>query len=229
MVYFPPMNEGLFFLHAATIFLLTLGALRLGKEALICWIALQAVLANLFVIKQMSIFSMQATCSDAFMLGSVLALNLLQEFFGKDAAKKAILLAFLGMAALALLAKLHLTYESAANDWSNEAFKTLFAQSPRLLLASLTSFFIAQQCDVRFYGWMKKRFEKLSYVARIGCSLFVSQAIDTVLFSFLGLYGLVDNILSIIVFSFIIKIIIAATATPFTAFAKKLAPSKAPT
>ena len=73
---------------------------------------------------------------------------------------------------------------------------------------------------------MKKRFEKLSYVVRISCSLFVSQAIDTVLFSLLGLWGLVDNIASIIVFSFIIKLIIAATATPFTAFAKRLTPAE---
>jgi uncharacterized integral membrane protein (TIGR00697 family) len=218
------MNEIIFFTHAAVIFLLTLGALRLGKEALMSWIVMQALLANLFVIKQMTIFSMQATCSDAFMLGSVLGLNLLQEFFGRDAAKRAILLAFLGMAALALLAKIHLVYESSSNDWSNEAFKTLFSSSPRLLLASLTSFFVAQQCDVRFYSWLKKRLAKVSYVVRIGCSLVVSQAIDTVLFSLLGLYGLVDDIVSIIVFSFIIKLIIAATATPFTAFAKKLAP-----
>ncbi len=218
------MNEVLFFIHAILIFLLTIGSLRLGKEALMCWIVLQAVLANLFVIKQMTIFSMEATCSDAFMLGSVLALNLLQEFFGKEAAKRAIYLAFLGMATLALLAKLHLAYESSAHDWSHQAFSTLFGQSPRLLLASLTSFFIAQQCDMRFYQWMRTHFAKRSYVLRITCSLFLSQALDTLLFSFLGLYGLVDNITSIIVVSFMIKMIIAITSTPFTAFAKRYAP-----
>lgn len=218
------LNELLFFLHAIIIFLLTLGALRLGKEALTSWIVLQAVLANLFVIKQMHLFGFEATCSDAFMLGSVLSLNLLQEFFGKETAKKAIVYAFYGMATLALLAKIHLSYNSSSHDWSHEAFSTLFSQSPRLLLASLASFYIAQQCDLRFYQWLKNRFTRLSYVVRIGYSLLISQAIDTLLFSFLGLYGIVEHIGSIILISFIIKVVIAITATPFTMLAKKCAP-----
>jgi uncharacterized integral membrane protein (TIGR00697 family) len=49
----------------------------------------------------------------------------------------------------------------------------------------------------------------------------ISQAIDTVFFSFLGLYGIVSNISDIILASYLIKILAILLATPFVAFARK--------
>ena len=50
------MNESLFILHVILVMAFGFGALRMGKAALTAWIALQAVLANLFVIKQIEFF-----------------------------------------------------------------------------------------------------------------------------------------------------------------------------
>ena len=83
------MNECIFLLHVALVIGFALGALRLGKEALTAWVALQAVLANLFVIKQMTFLGFTVTCSDVFAIGSIAGLNLVQEFFGKESARKA--------------------------------------------------------------------------------------------------------------------------------------------
>ena len=47
-------NELMFLFHIALMSLSTLAALRMGKEALVAFISLQAVLANLFVVKQIT-------------------------------------------------------------------------------------------------------------------------------------------------------------------------------
>ncbi len=215
-------NELLFFIHLFLIFALTLGALRLGKEALIAWIALQSILANLFVLKQITFFSFQAVCSDVFMLGVVLSLNLLQEYFGQSSAKRAIFISFLSMLSFVLLAKVHLLYTPAGCDWSQSSYDVILSQSPRMLFASLITFFLVQQFDVRFYGWLRRHFPNLNLTWRAMTSIILTQAVDTILFSFLGLYGVVDHILSIIVVCFIIKVVIAISASPVTILSKKI-------
>ena len=60
----PVMNEALFFVQVIVVMLFALIALRIGKEALTVWVVLQALLANLFVMKQMSFFGFEVTCSD---------------------------------------------------------------------------------------------------------------------------------------------------------------------
>jgi len=222
------MNELIFFLHLILIFSFTIGALRLGKEALIAWIVLQSVLANLFVLKQVSLFSLQATCTDVFILGIMLGLNLLQEYFGTSLAKRTTFLSFGAMLVFVALSKIHLIYAPAGSDWAHNSYHGILSHSPRILFASLATFFIVQQFDVRFFAQLRKRFQNLHLVYRTSISIILSQALDTVLFSFLGLYGLTDHLLSLIFVSFTIKVIIAICAAPFTAFSKKFMPANSP-
>ena len=72
------MNELIFLFHLV-ISLIFLGlAIRLGKIALGLYIGLSGVLANLFVVKQVQLFGLNATASDVFVIGGILGLNLLQ-------------------------------------------------------------------------------------------------------------------------------------------------------
>ena len=89
------LNELIFLLHIISVTILGLIALRLGKSALISIIALQCVVANLFVTKQIALFGFNVTGTDVFIIGAELSLNLLQEFYGTDSAKKAIKISFL--------------------------------------------------------------------------------------------------------------------------------------
>ncbi len=223
---FAMTNELLFFFHLILIFAFTIGALRLGKEALIAWIALQSVLANLFVLKQTTLFSLQATCSDVFILGVMLGLNLLQEYFGIFYARRAMFLAFSAMMSFVVLAKMHLFYQAHPSDWSQSSYDMILSHSPRVLLASLATFFLVQQFDIRFYGWLRRKFHGLHLTWRTTISIILAQGIDTVLFTVLGLSGVVDNLLSIILMSFIVKVIIAICSAPFTLLSKKVLPIK---
>ena len=215
------MNEALFFTHCAIVLLFTLGALRLGKEALLAWTCIQALLANLFVLKQMDLFTLTVTCSDVYAVGGILGLNLLQEYFGVTSSKKAARSCFYFMIFFALVSKVHLLYAPSSFDSTQSAYDTILTAAPRILIASLSSFFLVQQVDIRLFSWIKETFPKLDLAHRNAMSLFVTQLLDTILFSFLGLYGLVENILHIIVVSFLVKVAVILSSVPLMTLAKK--------
>jgi hypothetical protein len=218
------MNELLFFLHIAVAILFALIALRLGEKTLIAWIALQAVLANLFVIKQMAFFGFQITCSDVFAIGSVLGLNLLQEYFGKESAKKALFATFFAMLFFVTMGQIHLAYTPSPFDTTQVAFQTILSPTPRILFASIGVFFLVQQLDIRLFGFLKARLPQLSLTLRNGLSTTLTQFLDTLFFSLIGLWGLVALLGDVILISFLVKVCILLCLTPITALSKRIIP-----
>jgi uncharacterized integral membrane protein (TIGR00697 family) len=216
------VNEALFLLHLAIVFAFTLGALRMGRLALFAWTCSQAVFANLFVLKQMSCFSLTITCSDVYAVGGMLGLNLMQEYFGSSDAKKAAKSCFYLLIFFAAMAKIHLAYQPSALDITHPAYVTILSAAPRLLFASLASFFIVQQIDIRFFGALKARFPLSPLAIRNTISLLTSQLLDTVLFSILGLHGIVENTLDIIIVSFLIKAMVIFSSLSVTTLSKKM-------
>jgi uncharacterized integral membrane protein (TIGR00697 family) len=214
------MNEILFLIQLLLIIGFALGSLKLGKGALIAWVAIQALIANLFVLKQITLLGFHVTASDAFVIGSLLGLNFLQEYFSKEDAKKASWICFYFMAFFALVSQLHLLYKPSPHDVTQTAFLTILSPAPRLLMASLSVFFIVQQFDILFFGFLKKKAPQISFAIRAALSLIISQFLDTVLFSFAGLYGLVSSMADIILISFAVKLVVIFCLTPFVRWVK---------
>lgn len=215
-------NELIFLFHIVLMSLSTLAALRMGKEALIAFISLQAVLANLFVVKQISLFGLTATGSDAFTIGTVLGLNLLQEYYGPEIAQKSIWISFGSLVFYGIVSQVHIGYMPHMCDTMQPHFIALLNEMPRIVIASFTVYFIAQQLDYALYGALKRIFDGNYLVLRNYCSVLIVQLVDTVLFSFLGLYGILDNIWQIIAVSYIIKVIAILISTPFLALSRTL-------
>lgn len=216
------MNELLFFTHLIVVLLFALGALRLGKEALTAWVAIQALIANLFVLKQMTFFGWNITCSDVFVIGSILGLNLLQEYYGKESAKKATWICFFFLFFFATMSWIHLHYVPSAHDTTQGAFSTLLSPAPRLLIASLFVFLLVQQIDVRLFALAKRFLPQSSLALRNGICLLLSQFIDTVLFTFAGLWGIVSSIGDILLVSYLIKVAIIFSITPCLLFTRRI-------
>jgi queuosine precursor transporter len=214
------MNEILFFIQIVLIIGFALGALKLGKAALTTWVVVQALIANLFVIKQITLFGFTVTASDAFAIGSLLGLNFLQEYFSKEDAQQASWICFFFMFFFVLVSQLHLLYEPSPYDTTQASFVTILSPSFRLLIASMSVFFIAQQIDIRLFTFLKRIFPGISFAVRATFTLVVSQFLDTCLFSVAGLYGMVTSILDIIIVSFIIKLVVIFCFTSFTRLVK---------
>jgi uncharacterized integral membrane protein (TIGR00697 family) len=217
------MNEILFFSHVFVVMLFVLVSLKLGKEAVIASIALQAILANLFVIKQISWFGWEITCSDVFAIGSIFSLNLLREYFGLELAKKTIWVSFFIIVFFTVMSQMHLFYLPSAFDTTQLAFTKILTPIPRLLLASLITFMIVQQLDIKLFGFFKKHLS-LPFWMRNGLCVTITQLLDTVLFSLLGLFQLVACLTDIILVSYFVKIVIIALLAPLTACVKWLIP-----
>ena len=201
------MNEALFFIQIFFTLLFVYGALKLGPSALVAWVTVQALIANLFVLKQIHLFGMEVTASDGYAIGSLLGLNVLQEFYGKKEAKQATWICFFFMTFFAF-------------DTAQTAFITVLSPSLRLIFASMSVFFIVQLFDIRFFAFLKQKLPTVSFSIRAALALIVSQFLDTLLFSFAGLYGIVASVLDIIIVSYVIKLIVIFCFTSLVRIAR---------
>lgn len=220
MLFSLAMNELIFFTQIIVILLFALKALKLGKGALTTWVVVQALIANLFVLKQITLFGFDVTASDAFAIGSLLGLNFLQEYYGQEEAKQVAWICFFFMFFFFIVSQLHLFYQPNSYDSVHSAYQMILAPAPRLLAASMGVFFIVQQLDIRFFSFLKNQFQDLNFAFRVTITLVLTQFLDTFLFSFAGLYGLVISVVDIIIVSFAIKLMVIFCITPLLKWTK---------
>src|SRR5438105_15228252 len=141
----------------------------------------QGVLANVFVMKQICLFGFCVTCSDVFMIGSIVSLNFLQEFFGKEAAKSSIRISLLAQVFFVVMAQMHLLYVPSYSDMTHMAFQTIFSSTMRIVFASIATFYLLQHWGVFFYSFLSRVMVSLSL--NIAFLFFFSNLFVSVFFS----------------------------------------------
>jgi len=216
------MNELIFIFHTIIIAAFALGSLAFGRSALVAFVCTCCILANLFVIKQITLFGLTATCADAFTVGATIGLNLLQEYFGKEITKKTIWINFFLLIFYAIISQIHLAYIPHLGDTAQMHFLPLLQFMPRIVIASFSVYLFTQMTDYYLYGILKKAFHNKHIILRNYASIALCQLLDTVLFSFLGLYGIIDNIWEVIIISYLIKLASIVIATPFVGFSRRV-------
>ena len=216
------MNEVIFILHTFTTIFLGIGALKLGQQALIALVCLLGVLSNIFIAKQVTLFGCAVTCSDAYAVGSILCLNFLQEYFGREKVPQAIWASFFCLMVFLIMSQLHLWYLPNHFDTAQPHYQMLLSIMPRITLASLTSYLTVQVMDMCMFAWLQRLLHGKFFTLRITLSLILSQTLDTVFFSFLGLYGIVGSVLQVIIVSLAVKLLIIALSTPLISLTKRV-------
>lgn len=145
-----------------------------------------------------------------------LCTDVINEIWGKEEAQKTVKLGLkiqLASTALILLA-IWSPPAVFAVDF-NAAFKTVLGQNVRVVFASLTAYTISQAHDViSFNFWRNKTKGKHKWL-RNNASTLVSQIIDTAIFITIAFWGMVPNLLWMIISQYIVKAIIALLDTPF--------------
>ena len=145
-----------------------------------------------------------------------LCTDVINEIWGKDQAQKTVMLGLKVQLASMVLILLAIWLPPAifAVDF-NIAFKTVLGQNVRVVFASLTAYTISQAHDViSFNFWRKKTNGKHKWI-RNNLSTLTSQIIDTAIFITIAFWGMVPNLLWMIISQYIIKAIIALLDTPF--------------
>ncbi|MBT4856343.1 queuosine precursor transporter [bacterium] len=207
-------NELIFFSHIIVISVGNIIALRFGKEALVAFLCIQALIANIFVSKQILLFGLCVTGTDAFIIGCDLSLNLLQEYFGRKVANKTIWISFSVLLFYLVMTQIQLFYIPNCYDTMHPHFQMILGMAPRIILASLVAYLTAIKVEYILYQWLKSKLNGRFLILRNYGAIIVSQLLDTIIFSILGLWGSVHSIIHIMILSYIIKLIALFIATP---------------
>ncbi len=220
------MNELLWFAMLFVNFLLILALYRFaGKTGLFVWVPIATIVANIQVVKMVSLFGMDATLGNIVYASSFLVTDILSENYGKDYAKKAVFFGFFSVLSFTLLMNLALLFTPAADDFASDSMKTIFTLMPRIAVASFVAYLASQFHDIYAYQFWKKRFPETKYLwLRNNLSTMVSQAIDTLVFVLIAFWGLFPNnvFLEIGLTTYGLKWIVALMDTPFIYIAKIL-------
>jgi len=219
-------NEFCFIAQIMIITASTIALAVIGKEALVAYVGLLFVMANIFVIKQINLFGWTVTSSDAFIIGVGLSLNILQEFWGKESARKAIIISFALSLIYLIIGACINAYIPSSEDEAHAHLAFIMTHTTRIIIASFISYLVTQAIDIQVYGLLKKQTGGKYFVIRNYFALCLSQLIDTILFSLLGLWGIVASIGDIILVSYSVKLFAIFCMSPFLMVAKKIIGSK---
>lgn len=211
-------NEILFFVHIIFLLFALIFAARISRGALLGLLGLQVILANLFVTKQISLFGMATTCSEVFIVSGMYGISIMRELYGEYRARWAIWSCFFFMFFFTVVSMLHVSYLSVSDPLLVTATHEICSYTPRLAFASLISYFISER--VNLYA-----FNRLSLFLSHGFALHgavvIGQFCDTVIFTLIGLWGvLVDPVMAIFV-SITVKLITILFTVPFMNFARE--------
>jgi len=145
-----------------------------------------------------------------------LCTDVIGEIWGKETAKKTVKLGlvsqllFLGLLILAM----KLPPAVFAVEYS-ESFSAVLGQSARMVLASLSAYFVAQFNDVFIFHKLKDKTKGSKKWLRNNISTMMSQMLDTAIFITIAFYGVVPNLGWMIISQYVVKLIIAGLDTPF--------------
>jgi len=219
-------NEVLFIVMTLITLAFVLIAFRLGKNWLIGLIAVQAVLMNIFVVKGMYLFGLAATGGNVLYASIFLATDLLSEHYGKKQANLAVRVGFFVSLFFLITSQLIIKFVPADYDMAQGAMMTLFTMTPRIVLGSLTAYLISQHLDVWSFEKIKKLTKGKYLWLRNNGSTMTSQLIDSIIFTLIAFWGVYPNLIQLILFTYLIKIIVAAIDTPFIYLSKYLKPNE---
>jgi len=220
------MNEILFILMSLVSLGFMLIAFRLGKAWVMGMIVVCVILMNIFVTKGMYLFGLAATGGNVLYASIFLATDLLAEHYGKKTATRAVRIGFLASLFFLVMSQFILWFEPADFDFAQSALKTIFSLTPRIVIASLIAYLISQHLDVWLFHKIKEKTKGKHLWLRNNGSTWISQAVDSVIFTLIAFLGVFPDIWQIILFTYIIKIIVAALDTPFIYLSKQFLPKE---
>ena len=217
------MNEGLLILSLFVLFGGTVLWYRLfGRAGLYCFTVFATITANIEVLLLVDAFGMEMTLGNILFASTFLVTEILSETEGKEAAQKAVWIGIATSLLFLVVSQSWLLYRLSPNDWAGEAFRTIFSNTPRMLLASLVVYAVTQMFDVWLYhawwNFTKNRYgdsRRFLWLRNNGSTL-VSQLLNTLLYTFFAFYGTytMDTLISIVISSYVIFIVTSLADTP---------------
>jgi queuosine precursor transporter len=201
-----------------------------GRAGCMAWTAVCTILANIEVMILVKAFGMEQTLGNTLFASSFLATDFLSELYGKKDADRAVWIGIATSCIFILFSSLWVLYTPSANDWAMSSVKTLFAHTPRILVASLAGYAVSELFDVWMYHkWWNFTTERSGsskkYLwLRNNASTLVAQAANIVIVNLGAFFGMYDikTLLSITAACYVIYVFTSLLDTPFLYLARKI-------
>lgn len=201
-----------------------------GETGLFAFTVFATIAANIEVLILVDAFGMEMTLGNILFATTFLVTDILSETHGKKSAQKAVHLGILTSALFILVSQSWLLYTPAGSDWVSPAMRTVFANTPRMMLASLAVYAAAQVFDVWLYHkwWALTAAKsgdsrKFLWLRNNGSTL-ISQLLNAVLYTLLAFYGTYGfkTLVSIALSSYVIFIATSLLDTPVVYLARRI-------
>lgn len=205
-----------------------------GKTGLYCVSAIATVLANIEVAILINAFGMEQTLGNVLFASTFLVTDILSECEGKKEANKAVWLGVFSSLFFLLLSQSWQIFVPSENDFIHDSIKTVFSNTPRMIIASLVVYAISQLFDVwlyhKWWAFTEKKFgdkRKFLWLRNNGSTL-ISQILNTALFTLFAFWGTYDakTIVSIFLSSYVIYVFTSLLDTPCVYLARKIHENK---
>jgi uncharacterized integral membrane protein (TIGR00697 family) len=224
-------NTLLFFGSAAFYLCGVFFAYRLfNVTGLYVWTAFAAIVSNIEALKMVDMFGMELTLGNALYATSFLVTDILSENHGKKAANKAVNIGLFTIIIWVAATQIILLFKPNGYDFIQPSFQSLFEMVPRISLASIFTYVISQRVDIFLYHkfWKATGNNKRFLWLRNNGSTFISQLVDTVVFTIIAFAGEYEwsYIWTLCLTSYIVKIIVCLCDTPILYLARKISPPR---
>lgn len=196
--------------------------MRTSKKELLllCAYVTFMVMANTLGTKITSLGGVRVSVGIFFMPFMFLITDIVGEVHGEERAS--LFVACSEIMLVLLLASTLLCIRLRPNEtWDNQAaYESVFGSTLRMTIASLVSFFISQNLDVRLFFLLRKATRGGRLWIRNNVATIISQFVDTCVFEYLAFWHLTPKFTTAFVFSLVLpywgfKVLFALCDTPF--------------
>ncbi len=191
------------------------------KEGLYVWISIAVIIANIIICKSIDLSIFKVNLGNILFASSFLATDIMNEKYGKEESKKAIMLAVFAQIVFIISTQIALLYTPNDIDFANESMKTLFSLNVRISVSSIFMYFVSNMLDIYLFEKIKNKVPNKLWL-RNNVSTMISNSLENYLFGILAFTGVYDliTILELTTVASILEIIIAALDTPFLYLSK---------
>jgi hypothetical protein len=144
--------------------------------------------------------------------------DVLTEVYGYGRARKVVWAGFGAIIFASFMSWVIVTLPPAAGWNDQRAYETVFGQTPRIVFASLTAFFVGEFANSYVLAKMKiKTSGRHLWMRTIGSTI-VGEGVDSAVFypaAFLGVWE-TNLVVTVMISNYVIKVLWEAVVTPFT-------------
>jgi len=204
-----------------------------GYAGLYVYSALAVIIGNIQVLKTVDFFysSEPVALGTVLFASTFLCTDILSEHFGKEKARKNVLIGFTGFLFMTIIMLITIGFKPSVSDWVQDSLENVFTPMSRFFIASMIAYLASQYFDVWIYSLIKNITKNRYLWLRNNLSTILSSLVDNTIFSLLAWIILnpnpetLYNVIMIYIFgTYILRILIAFVDTPFMYFSKLFLP-----